>query len=163
MLTNKLILKLELFLLISSFSINAYSQNTIIATLSGKCLKVIAMDVFVEQDNCIDKVMNIEYPNGRNGFKFILTSKNGSTSVISFSGDGSNQVYKDKDHAKQLIDRVIFTFNGSTDDLKAVGSCSFENPYLGKPVKILCSADTSQGKFSGEFISNGISPDVSEM
>ena len=63
----------------------------------------------------------------------------------------------------QLINRMRFTFQGSTDDLKAVGSCSFANPYMHKPVTTECRATTSKGDFSGKFTSDGVSPNLSEM
>jgi hypothetical protein len=62
----------------------------------------------------------------------------------------------------QPIDKVVFTFKGSSDYLKATGSCSFSNPYKGIPSSVSCSATTSEGKFSGEFMTDGVSPNVIE-
>jgi hypothetical protein len=45
----------------------------------------------------------------------------------------------------------------------ACARCSFANPYQKKPVTISCKTETSKGLFVGEFISNGISPDVTVM
>ena len=82
--------------------------------------------------------------------------------VISFFGDGPKQLHIDADTAMQPIDHVNFTFRGSTDQLVAAGSCRFSNPYKGKPARVSCTADTNQGKFAGEFISNGVAPNMSQ-
>ncbi len=141
----------------------AYAGGVTVATLTGKCIKASAMNTPADPAMCSHKVMNMAYPNGRNGFTFVLTAKNGSAAVVSFSGDGSKQIQNDKNHVTQPVDRIMFTFRGSTDNLRASGSCSFANPYQGKPVRISCAADTDQGSFSGEFVSNGVSPDITEM
>ena len=112
---------------------------------------------------CMDKVVNIEFPNGRIGFAFNLKRRGQSQIVtISFFGDGEKQLHLNADTAMQPIDKVHFTFKGSTDDLVAAGSCRFSNPYKGVPAEISCIADTNQGKFIGEFISNGRSPNMSQ-
>jgi hypothetical protein len=141
----------------------AYGGGVTVATLTGRCTKVTAMNTSTDPALCSNKVMNMEYPNGRNGFTFVLTAQDGSSAAISFSGKGSRQTHQDKDHVTQPIDRVMFTFSGSTDNLKATGACSFANPYKRTPVKISCAANTNKGIFSGEFISNGVSPDVDQI
>ena len=49
---------------------------------------------------------------------------------------------------------VHLTFDGSTDQLVATGSCSLSN------VGASCAANTIKGNFAGEFISNGVAPDT---
>ncbi len=150
------------FIFTSSFinpvSVNAEGIVTI-ATLTGKCTKVEAMGVLADPKLCSNKLINNIHPNGRSAFTFMLKDD----VLIYFSGDGSKQIHTDEDNATQPIDRVSFTFDGSTDELKAIGFCVFSNPYKHKPAKVICSADTSQGTFSGEFISNGVSPDINEI
>jgi hypothetical protein len=123
----------------------------------------MAMDVVTDPAHCLNKVVNFEFPNGRLGFAFALKGDpTKKTTVISFFGDGPKQLHIDTDNAVQPIDRVNFTFQGSTDQLVAAGSCRFSNPYKGKPARISCTADTNHGKFAGEFISNGVAPDTSQ-
>jgi hypothetical protein len=143
----------------------AHADNlTILATLTGKCTSVTAMDVVTDPALCVPKMTNIEYPNGRLGFIFLMSRKHDARSVvISFFGDGEKQLHLDKDTAMQPIDRVHFTFQGSTDDFIAAGSCRFSNPYKNAPAKVSCTADTNRGKFEGEFISNGVAPDMSQI
>ena len=141
---------------------NAFAGATV-ATLSGKCTSFVAMGISADPALCKNQVMNIEMPNGRNGFAFFLNKPNGESAMVTFFGDGNKQVHKDKDHAIQPIDRVRFKFQESTDDLKAVGTCSFANPYMRKPVTTECRATTSKGDFSGKFTSDGVSPNLSEM
>jgi hypothetical protein len=136
---------------------------TTLATLTGRCTAVMAMDVVTDPSLCLNKVVNIEFPNGRLGFAFTLQHKvDPKPTIISFFGDGPKQLHIDADTAMQPIDHVNFTFRGSTDQLVAAGSCRFSNPYKGKPARVSCTADTNQGNFAGEFISNGVAPNMSQ-
>jgi hypothetical protein len=138
-------------------------QLTTLATLTGRCTAITAMDVVTDPSLCVSRVVNVELPNGRLGFAFTLQRKGEpKPTVISFFGDGPKQLHIDADTAMQPIDHVNFTFQGSTDQLVAAGSCRFSNPYKGKPARVSCTADTNQGKFSGEFISNGVAPNMSQ-
>jgi hypothetical protein len=121
------------------------------------------MDVVTDPSLCSNKVVNIEFPNGRLGFMFSLNRKGESPVIVSFFGSGEKQLHITKDIAMQPIDQVHFTFQKSTDDLAVAGSCRFSNPYKGVRSQITCSADSSQGKFVGEFISDGIAPNTSEI
>ena len=141
----------------------SHGADSTIAVLTGKCTKVIALGELSNPRMCSNKIINAEHSNGRNSFTFVLHAKDDSSAVITFSGIGESQVHKDKNHVMQPVDHVLFNFDGSIDDLKAVGACTFENPYLKKPAKVSCKAKTSQGLFVGEFISNGVSPDIKEL
>ena len=136
---------------------------TVTATLTGVCKNAMAMDVATDPGLCQNKVLNLEFPNGRIGFVFVLQKKGSKdVVVISFFGDGRQQLHLNADTAMQPIDRVHFTFQGSTDDLVAAGSCRFTNPYKGKPSLVSCTADTNRGKFAGEFVSDGRPPNMSQ-
>jgi hypothetical protein len=142
----------------------AFAGNlTTLATLSGTCTSITAMDVVTDPSFCLNKIVNVEFPNNRLGFAFTLQRKGDlKPAIISFFGDGPKQLHLDADTAMQPIDHVNFTFQGSTDQLVAAGSCRFSNPYKGEPARVSCTADTNQGKFVGEFISNGVAPDISQ-
>ncbi|HXC27773.1 MAG TPA: hypothetical protein VNV38_07440 [Stellaceae bacterium] len=137
---------------------------TITAVLAGKCTSATAMDVAMKSGPCTDKIIQVELPNQRLGFTFFLRregEKNSGT-FFAFWGDGSKQLHLNPDTAMQPIDRVDFFFQGSTDHLVAAGSCRFSNPYKGVPAQVSCSADTNEGKFTGEFISDGRPPDMTQ-
>ncbi len=136
---------------------------TTMAVLTGRCTKVVAMAVVADEALCDRRVTNIILPNGRSGFLFTARRIGQEPVLIYFFGDGRNQIHPNSDTAVHAIDRVHFTFQGATDRLVAVGSCSFANPYKGTPVKISCTADTSKGRFAGDFISNGVAPNVTEL
>jgi hypothetical protein len=157
--------KLSFGLSIAIWLTPALADNlTVLGTLSGKCISATAMDVVTDSSLCMNSVVNIEFPNGRLGFMFNLRRKGEQQLVtISFFGDGTKQLHLNQDTAMQPIDRVHFTFKGSTDDLVAAGSCRFSNPFKGVPAQVSCSADTNQGRFAGEFISDGRSPNMSQI
>jgi hypothetical protein len=80
---------------------------TVLGTLTGKCTSVTAMDVVADASICMDKVVNIEFPNGRIGFAFNLKRRGESQIVtISFFGDGEKQLHLNADTAMQPIDKV---------------------------------------------------------
>ncbi len=131
------------------------------ATLSGTCTKTEAMGVLVDPKFCLPQILNTEYRDDRNAFTFVMHLED-KLSVISFSGYGPDQSHFNSDEVLQPIDKVVFTFQGSSDHLKADGNCYFTNPYKEKPSTVSCKAMTSEGTFSGEFISNSISPNIFE-
>jgi hypothetical protein len=147
-----------------AISVPALSDSlTTLATLTGRCTAVTEMDVAIDPALCLNKVINVEFPNGRLGFVFSAQRKGDpKPTVISFFGDGSKQLHIDADTAMQPVDHVNFTFQGSTDQLLGAGSCRFSNPYKGSPARVSCAADTNQGRFAGEFISNGVAPSLSQ-
>ena len=97
----------------------AHADVKRVATLTGTCIKVTAMNTPADPAKCSNKLANTEFSTGRIGFTFVITGKDGSVAVISFFGDGAKQIHTDKDHVTQPIDRVAFTFMGSTDNLSA--------------------------------------------
>src|SRR5262245_20130302 len=126
--------------------------------LNGTCKAAQAMDVRAGAGRCDGKIVNVNLPNGRLGFTFYLRGDGGGAVVISFFGNGSTQFHPDANRAVQPIDRVHFTMDGITEDIAGEGLCSFSNPYLGKPVKVECTAVTSRGRFGGVFVSDGKPP-----
>jgi hypothetical protein len=149
---------------IFTYSPASAAGMTTLMVLRGTCIKVVAMNIDSDVKFCDSKLSHIELPNARLGFQFLLEKPGDRRAVVvSFFGDGKKQVKPNPDSAVMPIDRVRFTFNGGTDDLVAVGSCRFANPYKGTPVTISCSADTTQGQFVGEFITNGSAPDLKQV
>lgn len=139
---------------------HANVDETTTSILTGKCSSLTAFDKSVNKDFCSDKLLNIEYPNGRLGFYFTLgTDNEADSTIISFSGYGSNQIKKDKNNVLQPIDYVHISKEGFDNSTKAVGTCSFGNPYQNKPVTIDCKADTNIGKFAIKFITDGKVPE----
>jgi len=132
-----------------------------VATLNGTCTKAGALSVIVNPNLCLPQIMNTEYRDKRNAFTFITQRAEG-VAIISFSGYGPDQIHSDRDNVIQPIDKVVFTFNGSSDSLKADGTCYFSNPYKGTPSTVSCAARTSEGMFSGDFINDGVSPNIFE-
>ena len=107
--------------------------------------------------SCKGLLMNTSFSDGRSGFYFVSDE-----GALTFSGDGRKQVKPDPDRAIQPVDLVLFTSGGKTQKLKAVGSCTFANPYKG-PVDIVCIADTEERNFVGKFRTDGNAPDVKKM
>jgi hypothetical protein len=135
--------------------------TTRIVVLNGSCNKLVAMGLSIEKEICLPQIMNVDYKDGRVSFTF-SSQRDGKTAMVSFSGPGSDQIALTKDDIVQPVSKVVFTFEGSSDHLNASGTCAFSNAYKGVPSNLSCSARTSQGLFLGEFLSNGVSPDLFE-
>lgn len=132
-----------------------------VAVLNGTCTRAMAMDVSIDAGICLPQLMNVEYLDKRQIFTF-TTQRDGETAIISFAGHGPDQFHPGPNDAVQPIDKVIFTFQGSSDHLAAKGTCSFSNPYRGVPTTTSCRVRTSQGTFAGDFVSDGTPPDFFE-
>jgi hypothetical protein len=107
---------------------------------------------------CTGRLVNETFKVGRTGFTFTI----GDLGVITFSGSGS-QVKPTADSAVQPIDKVIFTLTGMgtpPNVAQAVGRCSFANPFLGRPMTVVCSAETKNGRYSARFLTDGRTPDA---
>lgn len=149
---------LALFLIALSNLAFASNPNAMYA-VTGKCLRTVIFGNPMNAASCSNKLINSEWQNDRIGFVFMLQGDKDDTVVVyTFIGNGPEQVHKNNDHVVQPIHRVNLTFNGETSSHKAVGSCEFENPFIGMPAKVSCSVDTDEGKFIGEFVSDGNEP-----
>lgn len=135
---------------------HAEARNvTSMLTLTGKCQQLIAGNRDMTK-GCVGKVININYDDGRSSFYFVI----GDLAVLTFGGMGSQQVKLNADEVVQPIDTIIFGLNGAgakPNDVHAVGSCKYTNPYKGKSF-VRCESTTSQGKFSADFETDGKPP-----
>ena len=138
-------------LVIASGSAFAANGPTI-GAMDGQCIALIAFD---SATACDTKIVNMEFPNGRNGFLFFTSDKK---VVVSFFGDGHKQLHPDADTAVQPVDHVNITIEGQLQQIDGAGACRFTNPFKGVAT-VSCTADTVAGKFGGEFRSNGRAPE----
>lgn len=133
--------------------LSADSRATVTALFSvtGEC----QMLVYAEEERpCGNTLLHSEYESGRIGFYFIDDSEGGG--AVSFSGMGQEQRSPSENLRLQPIDGIVLNGEGQS----ALGTCSFENPFIG-PSRIQCSAFVESGElFSGFFISDGSRPHV---
>jgi hypothetical protein len=142
----------------------ARHQSATLATLTGACTRLLIMDTATDPTLCSDNVISFKLRNGQIGFTFIVNRPDESKPVIvSFFGTRPRHFHHDQADLSLPIYKVYFTFNDGTDDLVALGSCAYSDPYRKIPAKVSCSANTIEGNFSGEFISNGVAPNVSRL
>jgi hypothetical protein len=138
-------------------------QDIRMASLRGRCIRVMVagrdLPAKCSPDPANAALLNINYPDSRSGF-YIATDG----FVLTFSGMGSQQIKNSADSVVQPVDSVIFSQlvnDGPIQPtkLRALGTCSFENPTKGVPTKIECNAKTEQGQFALEFLHNGEYPE----
>lgn len=125
-----------------------------LATVNGTCERLVigGRDVTAQ---CTGTLLNTSYATGRVGFYFV--TRDGA--ALTFTGMGSSQIKPDPDTALQPVDGVIFGFDGRFDRSKAVGTCRFTNPYA-RPGTVNCRAETQDGVFAAEFVTDGKPPTV---
>lgn len=132
-------------------------------SLRGKCIRVMAagrkLPAQCSTDTANAVLLNTSYPNGRSGF-YIVTDG----FILTFSGMGSQQIMTSHDSVVQPVDLVLFNQLVKGDpnrpaELRAIGTCSYENPTRGVPTKVECNAQTEQGQFALEFLHNGGAPE----
>jgi hypothetical protein len=127
------------------------------AIVKGRCNHLIVLGSD-KTNACQSKMLNTEFVDGRSGFYFVASDD----VVISFSGMGPGQIKLNEDIAIQPIDTIIVGVKGRTSKVRAVGKCRFENPLKGS-VPISCQADTPEGIFEADFVTDGSAPDMKKF
>ena len=95
--------------------------------------------------------MNSNYPSGRAGL-YIVSDED----TYIWTGQGG---YKPTSDTQLLqIDQFIETKGGKTIGQQATGTCEFQNPYLGKPTTLTCSASFSGKVAEFRFNHDGATP-----
>jgi hypothetical protein len=108
-------------------------------TLRGKCwLKIDGREL-----QCVSRMLNTNYPSGRTGFYIV----GADDSTYTWSGAGGTK--PDPDSQILQVDKFMMTIKGKTSGFLAKGTCKYQNPYLGKPTNLTCSA--TYGKRVAEF------------
>jgi len=160
-------LKLITFLVFGILSLQkTFAQDNLremrVIGLTGRCIRVVVAGRYLPAKCSPDPsnalLLNTSYPDGRSGF-YVATD----TFVLTFSGMGSEQIKTSLDSVVQPVDLILFNRLSNADPLRpmklrAAGTCSFENPARGVPIKIQCSAQTEQGQFALEFSHDGREP-----
>jgi hypothetical protein len=126
-----------------------------IYSIQGRCTEMLAMGRNFSAA-CLGKVVNAN--NDRGEVAFIFTLKNGA--IISFVGQGSDQVSTAAHQATQPVKEVMFSLGiqGVPDNhLHAAGTCKYGDAFAGV-THVTCAASTSEGAFSAKFTTNGQKP-----
>lgn len=136
---------------------NPTNPMTDMLMVSGTCTGDVELFGKNAGRSVCKQISNTVYKNGRTGFHFVSENY-----IITFSGIAP-QVTKSPNAAVQPVNLVIFndTKNGDPShptQLRAAGTCDFANPFLGVPVVIDCEAETSRGRFTAQFRSDGSEP-----
>jgi hypothetical protein len=109
---------------------------------------------FEEVRPCEGRIITIQYDNGRVGFYFIDNTD--GWGIVSFSGMKQEQHSPSENLRLLPIDALII----GEVCVPALGSCTFEDPYVGK-ARIECTAYHENGDlFSGFFVTDGSQPQL---
>lgn len=125
-----------------------------LAIVDGKCSKLVVGKLDASK-NCKAEIASVTAPDGTVTFIFSADGK-----MLGFQGDGRTIKAGEKKGTAQLPIEVVSTGAGNkmTGQVEAKGTCTFANPYSGKPVAIECSAKSTAATFTGSFKSNGKPP-----
>ena len=153
---RKILVAIGLGLLAAPALANPPNQPTLMA-LKGHCTSIVLLGQVLKPEFCNQKLVNMTLPNGREGFLFTLQGPGKPALTIGFFGDGQREIHKDRDHVVLPIDSMDVSFEGLHHHV-AAGSCQFANPTQGVPVAVSCTAESAEGKFVAEFMSDGSAP-----
>jgi hypothetical protein len=125
-----------------------------VAVVAGKCSKLV-VGKFDASKGCKAEVASVTGPDGSVTFVFSSGGK-----LLGFHGNGRQIKRGGKQGAAQLPLDAVSTGTGDqmAGHVPVTGTCSFANPYSGKPVTIQCSAKSAEMSFAGSFQSNGKPP-----
>ncbi|MBM7050313.1 MULTISPECIES: hypothetical protein [Rhizobium] len=125
-----------------------------VTAVSGKCSKLVVGKLDASK-GCKTEVASVTGPDGIVTFIFTSGGK-----MLGFQGNGGGIKPGSQKGTAQLPVEVISTGAGNkmSGQVEAKGTCTFGNPYSGKPVTIECSAKSPQMSFNGSFTSDGKTP-----
>jgi hypothetical protein len=139
-----------------SYSAYAQTQNfpsAGVTTLAGRCSKLVVGKLDVSKP-CKNELAAVALPNGDVTFIFTAQGK-----MLGFQGDG--KAIKPASNGNARIPLTMVTTGVGqkmTGEVKVAGSCTFGNPYGGKPVAIECTAESKDSTFAATFQTNGKTP-----
>jgi len=142
----------------ATLSSSAYAQtqnfpSAGVTTLAGRCSKLVVGKLDVSKP-CKNELAAVALPNGDVTFIFTAQGK-----MLGFQGDG--KAIKPASNGNARIPLTMVTTGVGqkmTGEVKVAGSCTFGNPYGGKPVAIECTAESEDSTFAASFQTNGKTP-----
>lgn len=131
---------------------NFPSQGVIV--VSGKCSKLVVGKLDASK-GCKAEIASVTTPDGTVTFIFTSGGK-----MLGFQGNGKGIKPGSQKGTAQLPIDIISTGAGNkmAGRVEAKGTCTFANPYAGKPIAIECSAKSTEMSFNGNFTSDGKAP-----
>ncbi|NTJ65474.1 hypothetical protein G6M50_17665 [Agrobacterium rhizogenes] len=125
-----------------------------VTVIGGKCSKLVVGKLDASK-GCKAEIASVTGPDG--SVTFIFTS---GGKMLGFQGNGKGIKAGGQKGTAQLPIDVISTGAGNkiSGKVEAKGTCTFANPYAGKPVAIECSAKSTEMSFNGSFTSDGKAP-----
>ena len=125
-----------------------------VTAVSGKCSKLVVGKLDASK-GCKAEIASVTGPDGTVTFIFTSGGK-----MLGFQGNGGDIKAGSQKGTAQLPVAIISTGAGNkmSGQVEAQGTCTFGNPYSGKPVAIECSAKSTQMSFNGSFQSDGKTP-----
>ncbi|WP_337268188.1 hypothetical protein [Oryzifoliimicrobium ureilyticus] len=124
-----------------------------VLTLAGKCSKLLVAKLDATKQ-CQNQLASVTLPNGRVTFIF-----NAGGKLLGFEGDGTSIKADAAGKASLPLSLVTTGVAGRmSGQVKVTGTCTFGNPYSGKPVAVQCSAKSTDSSFAANFDTNGKAP-----
>ncbi|NTF43243.1 hypothetical protein [Rhizobium rhizogenes] len=125
-----------------------------VTVVSGKCTKLVVGKLDASK-GCVGQLGTVTGADGSVAFLFTSGGK-----MLGFEGNGKGIKPGSQKGTAQLPIDVISTGQGEkiSNKIAAKGTCTFANPYAGKPVVIECSAKSPEMSFNGSFTSDGKAP-----
>lgn len=125
-----------------------------VTVVSGKCAKLVVGKLDASK-GCEGQIASVTGPDG--SVTFIFTS---GGKMLGFQGNGKGIKAGNQKGTAQLPIDAISTGAGNkmAGRVEAKGSCTFSDPYAGKPVAIQCTAKSTEMSFNGSFTSDGKKP-----
>ena len=125
-----------------------------VTVVSGKCSRLVVGKLDATK-GCKAEIASVTTPDGTVTFIFTSGGK-----MLGFQGNGKGIKPGSEKGTAQLPIDVISTGAGNkmSGQVEAKGTCTFANPYAGKPVAVECSAKSTEMSFNGSFTSDGKTP-----
>ena len=139
-----------------SLPLFAKAEAVSMILIKGKCSNVL-IEGKGSKNPCAGFLGNTVFDSDEVLFAFTIVN-NEEVSMLKFYGNGNSQITQGENAKIQPITTVEYVSPQRRNSYTAAGQCKFQNPYLGIPAAIECSAETEAGLMKAKFMSNGEEP-----
>lgn len=148
------ILFIALFLVASS-SIFAKDSDTLgVFIMKGECSSALIDSK--EEKSCVGLLSHTVFNSGTLMFMYTFSKSETDFFALKFYGD--SEINKSDNEKALLVSHIEINSPNIKKRYKAVGKCTYQNPFNQSPALVECEAETENGVMKAKFLTDGEDP-----
>ncbi|MFW1748766.1 hypothetical protein ACG95P_19200 [Acinetobacter guillouiae] len=149
------ILLTTLFLTISSSVFANDGDVEAIFMMKGECSNALVNSR--EDKSCMGLLSHTVFSSGTLLFMYTFSKSGTDFFALKFYGD--SEINKSDNEKAMPVSYIEINSPNSKKSYKAVGKCTFQNPFNQTPALIECEAETENGVMRAKFLTDGKDPE----